>query len=286
MAFSRLTTSAMRTRSVAPADAFTAPGRHGGGPMRRDDDTVRAQHLGAAHDGAQVVRVGDPVQQHQQRRLPGLRGGLQDVVDRHIAELARDGHDALVNGVPRQVRDQLPRPKLHGDAPLLGGLHDALDLGRARPVRDVDDGHVTWSGAHQLVDRPDAEDDPLAHPTASILADQSFERLCRLLGVAHRPADDQIVGPIGGRLPCGGDALLIIGGPRRARTDAGNDGQQPRRRGTRGPNFVRRADQPRQAGARRDTGPRLDHLGNRLADPLGAQVVLGQAGQHRDAQAP
>ena len=77
----RLLTSAIRTRSVAPAEAFTAPAVTGAAPLGRDHHAVRAQHLGAADDRAQVVRVGDAVEQHHQRRLVRLRRRAQDVVD-------------------------------------------------------------------------------------------------------------------------------------------------------------------------------------------------------------
>ena len=90
--------------------------------MRRHDDAGRAGALGAAADGAEVVRIGDPVE-HREQRLVGLR---QLVRVRVAVRLdARD--DALVVARPRalgqvalerRVDLRLGEPGLAGRRPL------------------------------------------------------------------------------------------------------------------------------------------------------------------------
>src|SRR6185437_2560437 len=81
------------------------------------------------------------------------------------------GDQPLVHRAAGHLGDQAARAGLDRDAALLGRLDDALDLRRARPLGEVEDAHLARPRAHQLVDRPDAEDDALV----------SF-------GVAHTPA--------------------------------------------------------------------------------------------------
>jgi hypothetical protein len=46
---------------------------------------VRAQHLDAAGDRAQVVRIGDAVEEDDQRRLPGALRRRQQIADPRLA---------------------------------------------------------------------------------------------------------------------------------------------------------------------------------------------------------
>ena len=166
------------------------------------------------------------------------------------------------------------------------GRDQAIDLGRAIAVGDVDHRHLARPRATELLDRADAEDDALAHTAASTSATSASNALAGSERVAHRAPHDQVVGAVLDRLARGRDALLIA--VRRARplggADAGHDDEQPGRRRARVLDLVRRADQPGDAGPRRDARARAHHLGDRRLDPLGAQIVLDQAGEHGDAQ--
>ena len=97
----------------------------------------------------------------------GALGGREDLVERRVRELARDGDEALVDDVARQLGHHLARAKLDRDAALLGGLHGRIDLGGPVTVRHVDDLHGLGPRAHELLDGPDAENDPRAHDSAA-----------------------------------------------------------------------------------------------------------------------
>ena len=86
--------------------------RHRRRALGRDHHAVRAQDLRAADDRAQVVRVGDAVEQHHQRRLVRLRRRAQDVVDGDVAKTPRHGDQPLVDGVARHLGHQTPGPDL------------------------------------------------------------------------------------------------------------------------------------------------------------------------------
>jgi hypothetical protein len=129
-----LTTTATGRCSTAPAEAL------------RNDDAGRSRGLGAAHDGAQVVRIGDLVETHDQRPLGGGELPRVDVAVR-VAE--RD--DALVVA------------RVRGLGQLALGLDaDVLDLGEPRLGRD------RAFGRQHLVDLAAAGTEHLVHRAAAV----------------------------------------------------------------------------------------------------------------------
>ena len=95
----RLVTVMTGTVSAAPLAAFADRGVEADGAVLRHDHRVRAERIGVAQAGAEVVRIGDAVEHQQQRRL---RERIEHVVERDVRHRrVDDRHDALV---PRRCR--------------------------------------------------------------------------------------------------------------------------------------------------------------------------------------
>ena len=281
----------MRTRSVAPAEAFTAAPVTGAAPRSGMITPCAAQHLRAAHHRAQVVGIGDAVEQHQQRRLVRHRRRRQ-----HRRPAWRSGYSPTTATMPWWV-EALPAssaisargPQLDGDAAIAGHLHRPVDLARLVALGDVDHRHLARPRPADLLDRANAEHHPPARlPRVTRRLDLARRsRRTPAAGdgrVADRPPDHQVVGARRDGRRRRGHPLLVA--QRRARRPHARDHQQqlaarwpaPRRsRGASRP--ARRSPPAPPARARRATTsatvPR---------DAVGLQVLRAQAGQHRHAQ--
>ena len=92
-----------------------------GGPMRRSDDGVGTDRLGAPDEGPEVLGVLDPIQEKQERRRAAA---LQDVFQPlRGASVEVAGHPLVMLGVG-DVVEPAARGHLDGDAPPAGQLHD------------------------------------------------------------------------------------------------------------------------------------------------------------------
>ena len=88
----------------------------------RHNHTVRAHALGAADNRAQIVRVGDAVQQNQERVFALFLRFRQHRLDRAVLVRRRERHHALM--VLRQLVQALMFHFLHRDVRFLRHLHD------------------------------------------------------------------------------------------------------------------------------------------------------------------
>ena len=112
--------------SVAPADAFDRRRGERRRVVARHDDAVGAARLGAARDGADVLRILDAVEHDEQRRRSHL---VEQVVQRERRARVEIPGDALVVLGVRDVVEALPRHLLDEDVARLGELED---LGQPR----------------------------------------------------------------------------------------------------------------------------------------------------------
>ena len=90
---------------------------------------VGAEGLGAAHDGAQVVGIGDAVEGHQQGRFPQLTATVDEAVEVEGVGGGHLQHDALVHGPTGELTQPRPGDLLHQHA---AGLGFAQQLQEAR----------------------------------------------------------------------------------------------------------------------------------------------------------
>ena len=120
----------MRTRSVAPADAFTAPGVTGAEP-RAGITTPCAPSTSALRTIApRLWGSVMPSSSTSSAGSPAAVAAASRSLDRRVAEAPGDRDDPLVHGARRQLRHHPARAELDRDAPLLRRLDDRLDLGR------------------------------------------------------------------------------------------------------------------------------------------------------------
>ncbi len=68
---------------------FDGAGRHGGGAPLGQHQPLRPEHFGAAGDGSQIVRIGDAVEQDEQRRLAAALGSSEQIVEPRVAKPSR-----------------------------------------------------------------------------------------------------------------------------------------------------------------------------------------------------
>ena len=140
---------------------------------------MRADAFRRADDRAQVVRVGDAVQQHQQRFLAALRRALEHLVHRRVFNRGDIGDHPLM----RRIDLIQPRPvdPLHHRAGLARQLHDVVR--RARQVARRD---------QQLLHRPARaqrlSDGIAAAQQVAVLRQRLHRRRLGALGIAHRVA--------------------------------------------------------------------------------------------------
>ena len=125
-AWARLGTVTIGRCSVAPADAFTAAAVSGAAWWRGTHDAVRATRFRAARDRADVLRILDAVEHHEQRGRAHL---VEQVVDRERCACVEVPCHALVMLGVGDVIEPLSRHLLHEDVARLGMLED---LGQAR----------------------------------------------------------------------------------------------------------------------------------------------------------
>jgi hypothetical protein len=82
------------------------------GAILGDDDRLGAEGIGAAQAGAEIVRIGDAVEDQQQRRL-GDR--LEHIVERHVRQrVIDDRDDSLMVAVPGQRVEARVIDGMHG----------------------------------------------------------------------------------------------------------------------------------------------------------------------------
>ena len=115
--------------------------------VARHHDAVGAACLGAARDGADVLRILDAVEHHQQRRRARL---IEKVVQRQRRSRVEIPGDALMVLGVRDVVEALARHLLDEDVARLGELEDLgqprlrtyrrrrpRSCGRGRPARSA-----------------------------------------------------------------------------------------------------------------------------------------------------
>src|SRR5436853_59878 len=145
--------------------------------MLRNDDEVHAESFGDTEDRAEVLRIGDAVE--DENELPRL--------DRLIEiRIRRFGHfrdDAVVYAARGEAIDLLARHRPHVHAALLR-FADELLMPRRLLARDADVAHALGMRADRLEDRIDAVDDH--RPGESIERDEYNRRRCRLERVTRR----------------------------------------------------------------------------------------------------
>ena len=182
MVFNRFPTRAIRVRSVAPAEDFTTTGVTGAAP-RSGTTTPCAPSTSALRTSAPKLcgSVMPSSSRSSSGSAPGVCGerrrGGQDRAQLGVGVLAGQRDHALMDRVARQLSHHLARPELEVDGAIARGHHQAIDLGRAIAVRDVDNRDLARARAKQLLDRADAEDDPLAHTAASTSATSASNAL-------------------------------------------------------------------------------------------------------------
>ena len=152
------------TYSAAPAAAFSTVGPEPGGAVAREDEPGDAGGLGRAQDRAEVARIGDPVDDHEERVGRG-----DQVVDRR--------------GVDRRGERDHALRRLRAGALLELDRADERGRARRRPPR----------GARDLVAPPAPLDDPhLAHraparPEQLAHGVEPLDLIATEVGVARRP---------------------------------------------------------------------------------------------------
>ena len=79
-----------------------------------------AESLGAAHDRAEIVRIGDAVEGHQQRRFAQVAAAIDQGAEVEGVGCSRLQHDALVHGTIGELAEACPGDLLHQNATGLG----------------------------------------------------------------------------------------------------------------------------------------------------------------------
>jgi len=134
--------------------SFDRRGREAGAVVLRDDDEVDAEAVGDAENGAEVLRVGDAVEdEDERRRLP-----IDDVVEVGVRPLGDVGDDTVVHAASGQAVDLLRRHLPHRHARALRLGDGALQL-RAVLARHADVVHAVRMRAQRLEHGIESVDD-------------------------------------------------------------------------------------------------------------------------------
>ena len=118
--------------------AFVRRRRYVSRALVGDDDAGSPNRLGGASDGAQVARVGDVVEDDDERRASvfgSLRvRGLHDSCDIHVVEGLGFRHNALVAAAFGELLETRARHRFHRHVTLLRLAQHVLDQGVALHV--------------------------------------------------------------------------------------------------------------------------------------------------------
>ena len=121
--------------------------------MTRQDDSGHPGALCTAQDRAQIVGIGDAVEDQQERQSSPL-GGLAQRLERGLLDRPGQGDDALRTVRAGSCIDPLARDVVHLDPALCGQRLDIVeDLGGVHAFGHEQRRHRTAPGAQQLADR-------------------------------------------------------------------------------------------------------------------------------------
>ena len=115
--------------------------RESGSPPLRNEYRLSARGVGGADNSAQVVRIFDPIEQHDELCAH------DNVRVRGISMRRSDGHDALVRGAIRHAVQSLARLEPHRDLAAAAKIDDRLHARTARSPRN-----------QNAIDRPSRRD--------------------------------------------------------------------------------------------------------------------------------
>ena len=121
-----MTACATGIRAAAPALVFHADGGHAGRAALGDQHAVRAEAGRAAHHRAEVARVGDRVERHDQRRLAQLGRAVEQVVGVGVLVRRDPRREALVHGPAGQPVELVAWSTSSRVMPALGGEPERL----------------------------------------------------------------------------------------------------------------------------------------------------------------